>query len=58
MLRESEMVEALAPRVHELLRSPEILTGMKAASGRLARPDAATEIAQAVLRLAGAEAKA
>ena len=55
MLSESEMAGALATRVRELLQTPVKLKGMREAAAQLARPDAAAEIARAVLRLAGAE---
>jgi len=43
----------LAAQVDELLADPERLTAMGAAMGRLARPDAADEIAEELLALAG-----
>ena len=53
-LHEAEMASSLVGRVEALLAGREALDSMRTAAARLARPDAATEIARAVLRLAGA----
>ncbi len=54
MLGEAEMDERLVVRIAELLEDKAGLDSMRQAASKLARPGAATEIARAVLRLAGA----
>ncbi len=55
MLKEADMAYSLAQRVDDLLADPAALQSMGDSAARIARPDAASQIARAVLRLAGAE---
>ncbi len=53
MLKEDEMEAALVDRTSALLDDAVALQSMREAAAGLARPDAASDIARAVLRLAG-----
>ncbi len=57
ILKEADLEEDLVERIGEMLSDVGALQAMGEAAGRLARPDAATEIARAVLRLAREEEK-
>ncbi|NNE45333.1 MAG: undecaprenyldiphospho-muramoylpentapeptide beta-N-acetylglucosaminyltransferase [Rhodothermales bacterium] len=54
LLKESDMTNLLVETIDTLITDQDLLHTMGAAAAQLARPEAATEIAQAVLRLAGA----
>jgi UDP-N-acetylglucosamine--N-acetylmuramyl-(pentapeptide) pyrophosphoryl-undecaprenol N-acetylglucosamine transferase len=54
MLTEADMDDLLVERIRELLQDGDTLESMRKAASKLARPEAATKIARAVLRLADA----
>ena len=53
MVRDENLEESLVPLVEELLQNPQKLNGMRTAMKKLARPQAAQEIAAELLALAG-----